>query len=101
MRIGNTYIQYSKIITSLAALAYAAQVSITIVLACNVPEASDALIEILKTTTGLFGLIFGCYTGNSVVEKVNTDVVDVIFKTNVLVYLVLCSLLCVLDGGVF
>ena len=36
-----------------------------------------------------------------VVEKVNTDVVDVIFKTNVLVYLVLCSLLCVLDGGVF
>lgn len=72
MRIGDTYIQYSKIITSLAALAYAAQVSITIVLACNVPEASDALIEILKTTTGLFGLIFGCYTGNSVVEKVNT-----------------------------
>lgn len=72
MRIGDTYIQYSKIITSLAALAYAAQVSITIVLACNVPEASDTLIEILKTTTGLFGLIFGCYTGNSVVEKVNT-----------------------------
>ena len=71
MRIGDTYIQYSKIITSLAALAYAAQVAITIVLACNVPEASDALIEILKTTTGLFGLIFGCYTGNSVVEKVN------------------------------
>lgn len=34
-----------------------------------VSDASDALIEILGTTTGLIGIIFGCYTGNSAAEK--------------------------------
>ena len=36
-----------------------------------------------------------------VVEKIDTDVVNFIFEANVLIYLVLCSLLRVLDGVVF
>ena len=36
-----------------------------------------------------------------VVEKIDTDVVDIIFEDNALVYLVLCSLLRVFDGDVF
>lgn len=63
------YIQYSKIFTGTAGAAYLIQVAITIVLVCTNNYASSALLEILGTTTGLVGLIFGCYTGNSTVEK--------------------------------
>ena len=72
MRIGEEYVQYSKLFTASVGIAYALQVIATIALVCIRPDAADYLIEILSTTTGLFGLVFGCYTGNSVVEKVNT-----------------------------
>lgn len=63
------HVQYSKIFTSAAGIAYSAQVIATIVLVCLFPYQADALIDILGTTTGLIGLIFGCYSGNSAVEK--------------------------------
>ena len=72
MKIRGTYVQYSKVFTSLAGFAYFCQVVATIVLVCTAEYASDALIEILKTTTGVMGVVFGCYTGNSAVEKVVT-----------------------------
>lgn len=62
--------QYSKLFTAAVGAAYFAQVVTTMVLVCSYSEAASALLDILKTTTGLFGLIFGCYTGNSAVEKV-------------------------------
>ena len=72
MNIRGKYVQYSKVFTSLAGLAYITQVIVTIVLVCTADYAADALIEILKTTTGVMGIIFGCYSGNSAVEKVVT-----------------------------
>lgn len=72
MRIGEAYIQYSKIFTAVVGVLYAVQVGATIALVCHCPDAAEYLLDILSTTTGLFGLVFGCYTGNSVVEKVNT-----------------------------
>lgn len=72
MKIGEEYVQYSKVFTASVGIAYALQVIATIVLVCIHPDSADYLIEILSTTTGLFGLVFGCYTGNSVVEKVNS-----------------------------
>ncbi|MCI6374096.1 MAG: hypothetical protein MR821_02225 [Clostridiales bacterium] len=72
MKIGEAYIQYSKIFTAVVGVLYAVQVGATIALVCRRPDAAEYLIDILSTTTGLFGLVFGCYTGNSVVEKVNT-----------------------------
>lgn len=73
MHIRGHYVQYSKVFTSLAGLAYFIQVVATIVLVCTVHDVSDALIDILKTTTGVMGIVFGCYTGNSAVEKVVTN----------------------------
>lgn len=73
MKIRGQYVQYSKLFTSLAGLAYFIQVVITIILVCTNIESSDALVEILKTTTGVMGVVFGCYTGNSAVEKVVTS----------------------------
>lgn len=70
MKIRGTYVQFSKVFTSIAGLAYFFQVVVTVVLVCTADYASDALIEILKTTTGVIGVIFGCYSGNSAVEKV-------------------------------
>lgn len=72
LKIGEEYVQYSKLFTASVGIAYALQVIATISLVCIRPDSADFLIEILSTTTGLFGLVFGCYTGNSVVEKVNT-----------------------------
>lgn len=72
MNIRGSYVQYSKVFTSLVGLAYFAQVVATIILVCTADYASDALIEILKTTTGVMGVVFGCYSGNSAVEKVVT-----------------------------
>lgn len=72
MKIGEEYVQYSKVFTASVGIAYALQVIATIALVCIRPDSADFLIEILSTTTGLFGLVFGCYTGNSVIEKVNT-----------------------------
>lgn len=72
MKIGEEYVQYSKVFTASVGIAYALQVIATIALVCIRPDSADFLIEILSTTTGLFGLVFGCYTGNSVVEKVNS-----------------------------
>lgn len=70
MNIRGTYIQFSKVFTSLAGLAYFVQVVATIILVCMADYAAESLIEILKTTTGVVGVIFGCYSGNSAVEKV-------------------------------
>lgn len=66
---GVRYVQYSKKFTGVAGVAYLIQVIATIVLVCVYSHASSALLDILGTTTGLVGLIFGCYTGNSAVEK--------------------------------
>lgn len=74
--------QYSKVFTALVGLAYFAQVVATIVLVCTSIESSDALIEILKTTTGVMGVVFGCYTGNSAVEKVVTNKAPATNATN-------------------
>lgn len=70
MKIGEQYIQYSKIFTSVAGILYAMQVLATIVMVCLSPESSDALVSVLEVTTGVMGIIFGCYSGNSAVEKV-------------------------------
>lgn len=70
MNIRGKYVQYSKVFTSVAGMAYIIQVIITIILVCTADYASDPLIEILKTTTGVMGIVFGCYSGNSAVEKV-------------------------------
>lgn len=66
---GVRYVQYSKIFAGVAGIAYLIQVTVTIVLVCMYTHAASALLDILGTTTGLVGLIFGCYTGNSTVEK--------------------------------
>lgn len=73
MKILGQYIQYSKIFTSYVGFAYLAQVCLTIFLVYTRPSVASALLEILKTTTGLVGLVFGCYSGNSVVEKYVTN----------------------------
>jgi len=69
MEIGGKYVQYSKLFVGIAGVAYLMQVVATIVLVCVFDYASSALLEILGTTTGLIGLFFGCYTGNSATEK--------------------------------
>ena len=66
---GVRYVQYSKIFAGVAGIAYLIQVTVTIVLVCVYNYAASALLDILGTTTGLVGVIFGCYTGNSTVEK--------------------------------
>lgn len=78
MNAGKKYVQYSKLFTGAAGAAYLIQVTATIILVCTNNYASHALLEILGTTTGLVGLIFGCYTGNSTVEKYikNKSLVD-------------------------
>ena len=72
MKIGESYVQYSKIFTAAVGLGYATQVIATMTMICLFPEVADYLIEVLGTTTSLFGLIFGCYTSNSVLEKFST-----------------------------
>ena len=69
MNLLGQYMQYSKLFTSAFGLAYLLQVTSTVILVCIFPDAQDALLELLKTTTGLFGVVFGCYTGNSTMEK--------------------------------
>ena len=71
MRIGESYIQYSKIFTAAVGLGYAIQVIATMTMICLFPEVAEYLLEVL-TTTSLFGLVFGCYTSNSVLEKFST-----------------------------
>lgn len=70
MEVNGKYIQYSKVFTGIAGVAYLIQVIAMIVLVCLCNYAADALLEILGTTTGLVGVIYGCYTGNSATEKV-------------------------------
>lgn len=72
MKIGEQYIQYSKIFTSIAGICYIIQVLATMIMVCCKPESSDSLIAVLETTTGVVGIIFGFYSGNSAVEKVVT-----------------------------
>lgn len=75
MKINGAYIQYSKLFVGIAGVTYLIQVIATIVLVCICHYASEALLEILGTTTGLVGLFFGCYTGNSATEKyLNTKI---------------------------
>lgn len=69
MNISERYIQYSKIFTSCFGVCYLLHVISTITLLCLFPEQAGYLLDALDTTTGLFGLVFGCYTGNSTVEK--------------------------------
>lgn len=76
MKIGEQYIQYSKIFTSVAGILYAVQVLVAIVMVYLSPDSSDALVSVLEVTTGVMGIIFGCYSGNSAVEKVVTRSVN-------------------------
>ena len=69
MNLLGQYMQYSKIFTSAFGVAYLLQIASVTVLICLYPDAQDALLELVKTTTGLFGIVFGCYTGNSTMEK--------------------------------
>lgn len=84
MKINGEYVQYSKAFTTVVGLSYLVQVVATIILVCKCEYASSALLEILQTTTGLFGLTFGCYTGNSAVEKYITKKasIDIALGTN-------------------
>lgn len=63
------YVQFSKKFVSIAGVMYLIQVVVTTILVCTNNYAADSLLEILGTTTGFIGLVFGCYTGNSVSEK--------------------------------
>lgn len=69
MNTETKYIQYSKLFVSISGIAYLVQVFLTIYLVCTNSCVSSSLIEILGTTTGLVGIIFGCYSGNSAAEK--------------------------------
>lgn len=69
MKINGEYVQFSKLFTTVVGLSYFIQVIVTMILVCKCEYASSALLDILKTTTGLCGLTFGCYSGNSVAEK--------------------------------
>lgn len=69
MNTNGKYVQYSKRVVSIAGIAYLIQLIATITLVCVYNFAASALLEILGTTTGLVGVIFGCYTGNSAAEK--------------------------------
>jgi len=69
VNIAERYIQYSKLFTSCFGVAYLLHVISTVVLICLFPEQAEYLLDALTTTTGLFGLVFGCYTGNSTIEK--------------------------------
>lgn len=69
MKINGEYVQFSKLFTTVVGLSYFIQVVVTMILVCKCEYASSALLDILKTTTGLCGLTFGCYSGNSVAEK--------------------------------
>ncbi len=69
MNLLGQYMQYSKLFTTAFGVAYLLQVASVTVLICLYPDAQDALLELVKTTTGLFGIVFGCYTGNSTMEK--------------------------------
>lgn len=82
MQNNQKYIQYSKLFTGIAGAAYLIQVTVTIVLVCIYNYAASALLDILGTTTGLVGVIFGCYTGNSTIEKYirNKSAVDQAIK---------------------
>ena len=63
------YVQYSKLFVTVFGLAYIAHVAVTLILICTYPEQAEAFLETLEKTTGLFGIVFSCYTGNSAVEK--------------------------------
>ncbi len=54
MRIGESYIQYSKIFTAAVGLGYAIQVIATMTMICLFPEVAEYLLEVLSTTTSLF-----------------------------------------------
>ena len=69
MNADGRYIQYSKIFVGIAGIAYLVELVAIIVLVCMCHYAANALLNILSTTTGLVGIIFGCYTGNSAAEK--------------------------------
>ena len=69
MNTNGKYVQYSKRVVSIAGIAYLIQLIATITLVCIYNYVASALLEILGTTTGLVGVIFGCYTGNSAAEK--------------------------------
>lgn len=69
MNMQGKYVQYSKLFVTVFGLAYIAHVAATLILICTYPEQAEAFLETLEKTTGLFGIVFSCYTGNSAVEK--------------------------------
>ena len=69
MLLNGKYIQYSKLFVGIAGLVYLVQLISTTILVCTCNYAANALLEIFATTTGLVGVFFGCYTGNSAAEK--------------------------------
>ena len=70
MNLRGQYVQFSKIFVTVVAIAYFLQVGVTIFMVCMHPESSSAMVDILEITTGFMVVAFGCYSGNSAVEKV-------------------------------
>ena len=69
MNIGDGYVQFTKLLAGAMCIAYIIQIAATFVMICFRMELADPLLALLKNALGFYGLIYGCYAGNSAVEK--------------------------------
>lgn len=72
MRIGDEHVQFTKLLAIALCAFYVTQTAATFIMICVMMEVADPLLMLMKDTLWLYGLIYGCYAGNSAVEKTFT-----------------------------
>ena len=69
MKIGTDYLQFTKALALVMLIAYVVQIIATFVAICIEDDLSEPLLQLISSALGFYGVVYGCYAGNSAIEK--------------------------------
>lgn len=69
MKIGSDYVQFSKALALCMLLAYIIQIAATFAAICINIDLAEPLLQLMTSALSFYGIVYGCYAGNSAVEK--------------------------------
>lgn len=69
MRLGTDYMQFSKALAIAMLLAYIVQIAATFTAICLNVSLADPLLQLMSSALAFYSIVYGCYAGNSAVEK--------------------------------
>lgn len=69
MKIGSDYMQFTKALAMAMLISFVIQIVATFVAICIDENLAEPLHDLISSALSFYGIVYGCYAGNSAIEK--------------------------------